>query len=159
MKIEIAAAAVVGLMGIGCMYCLPVARGAEWQESGTSAQARSVWDGVYTKEQAKRGDKLYHGQCASCHGEMLTGGEAAPPLAGGEFLSNWNGLTVGDLFERIRISMPQDHPGRLSRQENADILAYVLSVNKFPAGKTELQQRTEVLKEIRFEATRPDERK
>ena len=133
---------------------------ADSQEpAATQAQTRSAWDGVYTTEQAKRGDQLDHGQCASCHGEMLTGGESAPPLAGGEFLSNWNGLTVGDLFERIRVSMPQDHPGRLSRQENADILSYILSVNKFPAGKTELQRQTELLKEIRFEATRPDEKK
>ena len=149
----------IWLVGVGTLCCLPPARAAERQEPVTSAQTRSIWDGVYTKEQARRGEKLYHSQCASCHGEMLTGGEAAPPLAGGEFLSNWNGLTVGDLFERIRISMPQDHPGRLSRQENADILSFVLSVSKFPAGKTELQPRLEVLKEIHLEAARPDEKK
>jgi cytochrome c len=159
MKIRIAAGAIAGLVAIGSLYCLPAAQGAGRQEPGGSAQARSVWDGVYTGEQAKRGDRLYKSQCASCHGVTLTGGEAAPPLAGGEFLSNWNGLTVGDLFERIRVSMPQDHPGRLTRQENADILSYILNVNKFPEGKAELQQRTELLKEIRFEATRPDEKK
>ena len=52
--------------------------------------------------------------------------------------------------------MPQDKPGRLSRQYKADILAYVLKVNKFPAGKTELEHQTEFLREIRFEAAKPD---
>ena len=80
----------------------------------------------------------------------------APPLAGGEFLANWNGLTLGDLFERIRTTMPLNKPGMLSRQTNADILAYMLDVNKFPDGKTELPRETEVLKQIKIEATKPD---
>ena len=119
------------------------------------AQSSSVWDGVYTDDQAKRGQPLYSRHCASCHGEQLTGGEDSPPLTCGAFLANWNGLTMGDLFERIRVSMPQDRPGRLSRQQNADILAYVLSVNQFPPGKTELAIDTERLKQIRFEAAKP----
>ena len=119
--------------------------------------SRSVWDGVYTDEQTKRGEALYARECASCHGDLLTGGEQAPPLAGGEFLSNWNGLTVGDLFERVRKTMPLNKPGKLSREVNADILAYMLAVNKFPAGQTELSHNAEMLKQIRIEATKPDE--
>jgi S-disulfanyl-L-cysteine oxidoreductase SoxD len=121
--------------------------------------SRSVWDGVYTSEQAKRGATLYANNCASCHGSALNGGESAPPLAGGEFFANWNGLTVGDLFERIRVSMPADNPGKLSREQDADILAYMLSMNQFPEGKTELDHRTEVLKQILFEATKPGDGK
>src|SRR6266699_6232911 len=83
----------------------------------TAAESRSVWDGVYTEEQAKRGEPIYRKECASCHGEMLTGGESAPPLTGGAFLANWNGLTVGDLFDRIRKTMPQSAPGRLTSQQ------------------------------------------
>jgi len=113
--------------------------------------SRSVWDGVYTSEQAQRGEALYTRQCARCHGAQLTGGEAAPPLAGGEFLSNWNGLTVGDLFERVRVSMPADRPGQLTREQNADILAHILRTNQFPPGKLELEQQTEILKQIRIE--------
>ena len=120
---------------------------------------RSVWDGVYTEEQAKRGEPLYGKECAACHGEQLSGGESAPPLTGGAFLSNWNGLSVGDLFDRIRKTMPQTNPGRLTRQQDADILAYVLSRNKFPSGKTELYRQSEMLKEIRFEAEKPAEKK
>jgi mono/diheme cytochrome c family protein len=121
--------------------------------------SRSVWGGVYNADQATRGGALYAQQCASCHGTDLTGGESAPPLAGGEFLSNWNGLTLGDLFERIRVSMPADRPGRLSRAQDADVLAFMLRMNQFPAGKAELEQQTEALKQIRFESSKPDDKK
>ena len=119
------------------------------------AQAtRSVWDGVYTEAQARRGADLYTRQCASCHGTSLTGGEEAPALAGGGFVANWNGLTLGDLFERTRTTMPQNDPSRVTRQQHADILAYLLSMNKFPAGKMEIEPKTEVLRGIRFQAER-----
>jgi len=123
------------------------------------AESRSVWDGVYTEDQAKRGETIYRKECAACHGAMLTGGESAPPLTGGPFLANWNGLTMGDLFDRIRKTMPQTNPGRLTRQQDADILAFMLSVNKFPAGKTELYRQSEMLKEIRFESAKPGPKK
>ena len=119
----------------------------------TAQTSRSVWDGVYTPEQAARGSALYSQHCASCHGSALTGGESAPPLTGGDFFSNWNGLTVGDLFERIRISMPADRPGKLTREQDADILAFMLSMSQFPTGKTELEHQTEVLKQIRLDST------
>src|SRR5262249_24299448 len=112
----------------------------------------SVWDGVYTEEQANRGKTGYADQCASCHGPELTGGEMAPALSGGEFMAGWDGLTVGDLFERIRVSMPQNSPGSLSAQQNADILAFVLASNKFPAGMTELPKEAMILKAIKFES-------
>jgi len=116
---------------------------------------KSVWEGVYTEEQAKRGAPMYSEFCASCHGPELMGGEMAPPLATGDFLSGWDGLTLGDLFERIRISMPQNAPGSLSGQQNADILAFVLSANKYPAGSAELSNQGMVLKTIKFEAKKP----
>ena len=114
----------------------------------------SVWDGVYTAEQARRGDPLYHQKCASCHGDKLTGGESAPPLAGGQFLSNWNGLTLDVLFDRIRLTMPTDKPTAVSRLSKTDILAYILSMNRFPSGNAELQHKTELLKEILIEESK-----
>jgi hypothetical protein len=90
---------------------------------------------------------------------LLTGGESAPPLTGGVFISNWNGLTLGDLFDRIRKTMPQNSPGKLSKQQNADVLAFTLSMNKFPPGKSELSRQAEFLKEIRFEAKKPEDKK
>jgi len=119
----------------------------------TNKSARSAWDGVYTKEQAKRGETLYAQNCSSCHGPDLSGNDEAAPLTGANFLSNWDGLTVGDLSERVRISMPPNKTGKLSRQEIVDILSYVLSVNTFPSGKSELDSKLEIQKQVRIDAT------
>ena len=113
---------------------------------------RSVWDGVFTAAQSKRGQDVYAAECASCHGSDLTGGESAPALAGAGFLSNWTTLTVGDLFERTRVSMPENNPGKLNRAQLADVIAYLLSANRFPEGKAELDKQAEVLKQIRIDA-------
>jgi len=147
-KIKIAVAAIISLASIGALHSPPRA-----QES--TQPSRSVWDGVYTEKQAERGKTLYSQGCAACHGAEMTGGEEAPPLAGPAFLANWDGLTVGDLSERIRVSMPPNNPKSLNRQHIADILSHMLNVNGFPIGKTELDPKTELLKQIRIEATRP----
>jgi S-disulfanyl-L-cysteine oxidoreductase SoxD len=144
------------LIVVLCGEVLARATGRTARSQETASTSRSVWDGVYTEEQAKRGEETYRRECASCHGDTLVGGGGAAALTGGAFLSNWNGLTVGDLFDRIRKTMPQGSPGKLTKQQNADILAYLLSFNKFPAGKTELQKQVEFLREIRFEATKPE---
>lgn len=116
-----------------------------------AAQSKSVVDGVFTDEQAARGNASYTKDCSSCHGEGLGGDGFAPALAGAEFLSNWNGTTVGDLFDRIRISMPPSNPGSVSAQAKADIIAHVLKANKFPAGMTELASSADALKDIKME--------
>ena len=116
--------------------------------------SKSVWDGVYTEEQAAKGKELYSTHCSSCHSDSMEGGEMAPALAGGGFSSNWAGLTAGDLFDRIRTTMPLNTPGKLSREINANILAYIFKFNAFPAGTVELSQRSEYLKEIRIDASK-----
>jgi mono/diheme cytochrome c family protein len=117
--------------------------------------AASLWDGVYTEGQAKRGEAAYKKDCGSCHGDDLGGSGQAPALAGNDFKMDWNGLSVGDLFDRIRVSMPADRPGKLTPEEYADILAFMLKGNQFPAGKQELPGKTEPLKQIRFETAKP----
>ena len=144
MKVQFAAAFLIPIIAIAGLHVIVQAQ-----------PTKSVWDGVYTEEQAKRGGPMYSEQCASCHGPELMGGEMAPPLATGDFLAGWDGLTIGDLFERIRISMPQNNPGSLSGQQNADILAFILSANKFPVGQTELSNQGMALKDIKFEAKKP----
>jgi mono/diheme cytochrome c family protein len=119
-------------------------------------KATTVWNGVYTAEQAKRGAVLYANTCGSCHGLELNGGESAPPLTGGEFMSNWSGLTVGDLFDRIRTSMPADRPGTLTREQTANVVAHILNVGQFPAGTSELSTRSENLKQIGIVAIKPE---
>jgi mono/diheme cytochrome c family protein len=117
----------------------------------------SLWDGVYTDEQSRRGEALYGAQCASCHGDDLAGGgtESAPTLAGGKFRGQWDGRTLADLFDRTFATMPQDAPGSLTREQHADILAFVLARNGFPSGARTLPSAAEALKAIRFVATRP----
>src|SRR6202041_2244646 len=99
---------------------------------------------------------LFSQQCASCHGDTLTGGETAPALAGGDFLANWNGLTVGDLFERIRTTMPLDKPGSLTRDVEGDIVSYIFSFNKFPSGQTELPHDAPTLRGILIQSMKPE---
>ena len=125
---------------------------AGFAASGGQASGRTTNDGVYTAEQAMRGQMMYETQCASCHGATLAGAEAAPALTGSGFAVSWTEVPVGDLFERIRLSMPQDKPGTLGRQQTADIVAYILSFNKSPAGQVELPGDAEVLKAIRIVA-------
>ena len=132
-----------------------VAGALAWNGTLAAQQAKTQWDGVYTEAQAGRGEGMYAQYCAACHGQDLTGGEMAPGLTGGEFAANWNDLTIGDLFERIRVSMPQNAPGTLSRQQDADILSFILRKSNFPVGQTEMPTQTEMLKTIKFLANKP----
>ena len=117
--------------------------------------SRTVWDGVYNEVQAKRGEATFVDACSNCHGRNLEGADMTPPLTGGAFMANWDGLSIGDLTDRIRVSMPLDRPGSLSRQDNADVVAYILRFNEFPAGKDELPRDTQAQKQIVFKAAKP----
>ncbi|OYU15872.1 MAG: class I cytochrome c [Alphaproteobacteria bacterium PA4] len=119
------------------------------------AAPRSVWQGIYSEEQAQRGAQVYNQRCAACHGAALNGTGEAPGLTGGEFVSHYDQLSVGDLFERVRTSMPQNAPATLSRDEYADVVAFLLKANEFPAGPNPLDRRTEVLASIAFTAQKP----
>ena len=123
-------------------------------QAAQAPAVRNVWDGVYNAAQAMRGEPLYGQNCGACHGSTLEGGEMAPPLTGGAFNSNWNGLPLGDLVERVRISMPQNNPGSLTRQQCVDIIAFMLKVGGIPEGKTELPRELDVLKQITFDGTK-----
>ena len=119
------------------------------------AQARNVWDGVFTADQATQGKAAYDNKCSICHGAELLGAEMSPPLSGGFFLSNWSGQSAGDLFARIHTTMPANDPGSLSRAETTLILAYILSFNKFPAGATSLPSDDAGLSPITITAEKP----
>lgn len=117
--------------------------------------ARTVWDSVYTVSQAARGELAYVKSCVRCHGASLSGGDESPPLTGGAFLGNWNGLPLSDLQTRIRTTMPTDSVGIYDRQLVTDIMAYLLRTNGFPAGQAELPKDIEPLKEITMQSSRP----
>ena len=110
-------------------------------------QARTARDGVYTTAQAKRGEAVYRTGCAACHGTMLEG-DIGPPLAGQSFLGVWDAQSLSDLFDKIRNTMPAETPGTLTRPQVADVVAYLLQANQFPAGRVELDAGDAALRQI-----------
>ncbi len=114
-----------------------------------------MWDGVYTQEQVGPGQGALRQEVRVLPWRPLDGSGQAPPLAGADFKGDWNGQTADDLFEKMQTSMPADRPGQLSREQNADILAFLLSSNGFPAGTKELPTDAAALQKIRFEAAKP----
>ena len=147
---------VLGRAVLLSVLCMTIAARLSAAQELSTADTRSVWDGVYTADQAKRGEASYKTGCSSCHGETLKGAGESPALAGMAFMSNWSGLPLADLYERIRRTMPQDNPARITRQQKIEILAYLLSMNKFPSGNTDLPRQPELLKLIRIEANKPE---
>jgi mono/diheme cytochrome c family protein len=145
-------------MTLGVAVVLPLLAAAVHPRAmvaGVRIAERTVWDSVYTADQAQRGQTAYNQTCARCHQPTLGGADQSPALVGGAFLGNWNGLTLGALHERIRKTMPSDDPGTYGRQHIADVMAYVLKVNGFPAGSVELPKESDALEQIRLQAARP----
>ena len=118
-------------------------------EATLAAQSdTTIWDGVYTDEQASRGERTYEQECASCHLDDLMGDGIAPALVGSSFFFRWSDLSVSDMYVAIRTTMPQGAPASLSPSGYADISAYMLQMNKVPAGDAELPSDTDDLEEI-----------
>lgn len=114
--------------------------------------ALSTRDGVYTDAQAEQGHALYTRQCSMCHGAKLQGMGQNPALTGQGFLQNWTGQTLADLYTQLHATMPATKPGSLQPDEVAQLIAYILSANHYPAGKTELPQTSDQLKAIHFDS-------
>ena len=111
-------------------------------------QSAPAADGIYSADQAHRGEALYQKQCVSCHGSALDGAGPYPPLSGDDFLTKYEGQPALNLYDMIQKLMPATSPGTLSRPEAADLLSYILSFNKFPAGKTDLPSDEDSLKKL-----------
>ena len=123
--------------------------------AATLQSGTSVWDGVYTEEQAARGQKAYVQDCAQCHLEDLLGDGIASALIGEPFTFRWSDLSVGDMFVVIRTTMPEGAAGNLSRRRYLDIISYLLQANEFPAGDTPLPRRASALEQIIIQADPP----
>jgi cytochrome c len=104
-------------------------------------EASSVQTGVYSEEQAKRGETLFGEACLVCHQpeEFATGG----------YMDGWAGMSVNDFVEFVRSTMPEDNPGRLKRQEYIDIISFFFQQNGLPTGESEMVRN--VLKNIQIE--------
>ena len=119
-------------LGACAVAALVAAAGAPVAAAQDDAAAPSVWDGVYSADQAKRGQALYRESCARCHGEDLSGANARP-LAGEAFIRDWGGLTLDSVLTRAR-TMPPGGAGSLGEEGYLAIMAYILEENAFPAG-------------------------
>ncbi len=104
------------------------------------AAGRTIWDGVYTTAQAERGATTAQTVCFACHSES----EWTNPM----FIRVWSGRPIHQMWENLRMTMPYDSPGRLTAQEYADVVAFMLELNGVPAGETELPSDANGLMEI-----------
>ncbi len=114
------------------------------------AQTPSLQAGAFDEAQAVRGQALYYERCLQCHGENLNGVDKAPPLAGPQFSSVWNGVARTALIARIE-TMPPEKPGSLTRAESIDVLTYLLWFNGLPLGDKPLAADPDVLAQLKFE--------
>jgi mono/diheme cytochrome c family protein len=126
---------------------------------GQAVSERTVWDGLYTEQQGKRGQAEYLRSCASCHADDLRGRGSAPSLVEESFAFQWDDLSVGDLLERTQKLMPSDRPNSLSAQSYRDIIAFILQSNRFPAGDQDLDPDLDALRKVRITTKPPEPRR
>ena len=123
-------------LGLGAWGLLVLAAGAQ--------EAKSVKAGVYTAEQADRGMSLYKSKCASCHAPNRFTDDQL-------FLTPYAGKPLWEMFDVISDSMPEDDPGGMKPEEYADVISYLLKLNGFPTGQTDLPTSKDALSLILFE--------
>lgn len=137
---------------MGALHVVGVTALAAVGVASVLAQAPKMRDGIYTAAQAEQGQAVYDEQCVSCHGPMTAiVPEMAALLADHTFRNRWRGRSLGELFELIRGTMPQDAPGSLSPQQTAELVAYILRGNRLPAGDVALTDDVERLSQVLFQ--------
>jgi len=106
--------------------------------AAASADPRTTNDAVYSKAQAKVGEQLYKDQCLICHDKKYF-----RPV-----FKAWDGQSLGVFNTVMSASMPESNPGALPQKDYVDILAYILSLNRYPAGDGDLSDKNGELSEI-----------
>jgi quinoprotein glucose dehydrogenase len=136
------------LVGLACLWLIAGAGAVDpaalagWQPAQAPAATPTIWSGVYSPPQAKRGLLAYARSCEHCHASSLTGNptDEVPSLVADAFMFHWRGRTVQDLYARLSKSMPSDAPGSLDAGTYLDLVAYVLEANGFPPGQQDLSR-------------------
>lgn len=131
---------------VGCMFCVGTDASAQGRKNAARApcaDSLTTRRGVYTAAQASRGRDIYAGNCRSCH--------TPETHTGAMFAATWNRRSLADLYAFVRERMPKNDPGSLSDQEYADVLAYVLKMNRMPAGRVELAPDSASMQAIRID--------
>ena len=137
-----------------CLVAAAIAASPEAIADDAAPAATSIWDGVFTDAQAKRGQLAYTGPCDRCHGYKLDGASddpdmlPAPPAAGPKFLRDWDGRSLAELLEYTRATMPANNPGFLTDQEFVDIIAFMLLASGAPGGESELRSDAQALARV-----------
>jgi S-disulfanyl-L-cysteine oxidoreductase SoxD len=105
--------------------------------------SRSTRDGVYSTAQAERGDKTYKAKCGNCH--------MSDQFSGYVFMQSWTGQTIEALYNNLRTTMPKDNPGSMKPQEYADVIAYLLKINRLPSGDADLKGAKPAMQDVVIE--------
>lgn len=130
-------------VALGVLLLAALAAEAQTASEAQNASGPSIWSGVFTAAQAKRGDDAYQASCSTCHGgDLHASNPEAPDLTGPVIRARWNGKTLQDRFETIRDTMPPGNANTLGDKTYMDILAFILQSNGFPAGNQELAPET-----------------
>lgn len=133
---------------LAMVLLMPAAVLPAWAQDGAgSGGGTTTLLGAFTESQAQKGAAAYRKYCMECHVPAVHTGTA--------FQRAWAGRTAYDFFEAIRTRMPNDTPGRLSRGQYADIVAYVFKLNGLPPGEKPLPSGEDALKLIRIEIKPP----
>ena len=127
-------------LGVGAWVCLSLLFAVA---AGAQATKTSVKAGVYTAAQADRGQSVFRSKCASCH--------APNRFTDDLFYTSFAGKPLWEMFDVISDSMPEDNPGSLKKEEYADVIAYLLKLNNFPTGASELPIDKDALSAILME--------
>jgi mono/diheme cytochrome c family protein len=112
------------------------------EQSPTTIDAgpRTTAAAVYSAEQAARGKTVFERVCLECH--------RTDNFTASGFRNAWEGKSVRSLFNTVRSTMPETNPGGLSNQEYADVITYILEINRLPTGAGEMPASAEPLADI-----------
>jgi cytochrome c5 len=132
---------VVALLSLSVVLVVTGHAVAQPQEPAP-AEVRSILDGVFTARQARRGERWFVQICEQCH--------RTRDFTNAQFHERWAGQSVGDLLQFMRNTMPPENPGALSTDRYADVLAFFLAANDFPAGEEELPADASLVMDMRI---------
>ena len=97
--------------------------------------------GTVSEVQVQRGQAAFRTVCSTCH--------TVQQFVSSEFARTWSEKPVFDLFEQLRSTMPQDNPGKLTRQQYIDIVTYLLKSNGAASGDQEIAPDDDALKQAK----------
>jgi len=113
---------------------VPIVKAADSSAPG----GKTIWDGVFTDQQAQRGQQVYQRACAACHLDSLQGDDVSPSLVGKGFLARFTGQSAHEMVQNLRASMPQNAPDSLGDRAYIDLVSFLLKANGSKTGSLEL---------------------